>query len=82
MIAGWAIDITSSCGVRMMRSRFRLVIPMKSRSAKAGVMGTTSALSRCTARSLIDVHLRPPRSSAETGGCRRMPGERQEHVVE
>jgi hypothetical protein len=40
MMVGWTIDMNSSWGVRMMRSRLRLVMPAMSRTASLRVSGT------------------------------------------
>ena len=44
MMVGWTTDMNSSWGVRMIRSRLRLVMPPMSRTASLRVSGTAWAV--------------------------------------
>src|ERR1039458_3823014 len=80
MIVGWRIDTNSNCGVRMIRRRLRLVMPLMSRTASLTVSGTGRVAGFWIVRSVIDCTCSGRGSVVARAG--RVTGERQKDVVE
>ena len=53
MMVGWTIDMNISCGVRMIRSRLRLVMPWMSRMASLSGSGAAWAAGCLIATSVM-----------------------------
>src|ERR1017187_9133997 len=80
MIVGCRSEMNISCGVRMIRSRLRLVIPLTSRSASLRLSGTGRGAGCWVVSSVILCPCSCRGFAAARAG--RVAGEREEDVIE